>query len=441
MTNFTLPANIKQIGSIGPGLRIYMEDYVYTFLQQYATSGGYDERLAYLVGRHMLIDGQSFLFVSGAIYGMHTEKHEGFTRFSQKSAEYADTMLEEHFPGMEIVGWMQSQPTYGTYLNQQYGAYHVRQFTKPYQVLFVMDPLERANAFYTTNPSAITPSDRVTEVGGYFIYYEKNVNMHEYMLSSNAVDYAKPPTFVEFTPVDPPPTEEFEYEEVHHKDFEEPYTTAPRITNPEDVIRRHQESSARRRGAKVEQKRASGMLAGLCAVLFVVSFVMGVGLIRNQDRIDRMEAEIRALTTAHRNLFAQMSSPEFTPAFAETNPTLMPYSGIGENMDAAETFTPVDPPYVPTYVPAPAPPPQVEHPPPVEPPPIPEPPQGLAYSEQEALIPAAPQTYTIQPGDSLIAISVRFFGDAGMVEEILLLNGIEDPNMIVAGTTINLPQR
>jgi len=438
MNNFTLPANIKQIGSIGTGLRIYMEDYVYTFLHQYATSGGYDERLAYLVGRHMLIDGQSFLFVSGAIYGLYTEKHEGYIRFSQKSAEYADTMLEEHFPGMEIVGWMQSQPTYGTYLNQHYGAYHVRQFTKPYQVLFVMDPLERANAFYTTNPSAITPSDRVTEVGGYFIYYEKNVNMHEYMLSNNAVDYAKPPTFVEFTPVDNT-TEDLTYDEMHHNDFDTPYTTAPRITNPEDVIRRHQESSARRRGARVEQKRASGMLAGLCAVLFVVSFVMGVGLIRNQDRIDRMETEIRQLTTAHRNLFAQMSSPEFAPAFAEANPALVPNYGTTPDINVAENLPPIDPPHVPTYVPAPVPPPQVEPPPQTEP--QPEPPQALTYSEQEALIPPVPQTYTIQPGDSLIAISVRFFGDAGMVEEILLLNGIEDPNMIVAGTTINLPQR
>jgi len=314
----------------------------------------------------------------------------------------------------------------------------VRQFTKPYQVLFVMDPLERANAFYATNPSAITPSDRVTEVGGYFIYYEKNVNMHEYMLSSNAVDYAKPPTFVEFTPVDNT-QDEPAYEEVHHgDDFEEKaYTTAPRITNPEEVIRRHQEGSSRRRGARVEQRRASSMLAGLCAVLFVVSFVMGVGLIRNQDRIERMEMEIRQLTTAHRNLFAQMSSPEFAPAFAEANPPAVQNYGQNYGIDITEALPPIDPPSVPTYVPAPTPPPAPQ--PPAEPPP--ELPPALTYTEQEALIPPVPLTYTIQPGDSLIAISIRFFGDAGMVEEILVLNGIENPDMIVAGSTITLPQR
>jgi len=131
MHDFTLPANIKQIGSIGTGLRIYMEDYVCTFLHQYATSGGYDERLAYLVGRHMVIDGQSFLFISGAMYGLYAEQVEGYSRFSQQSAEYAAAMLDEHFPGLEIVGWMQSQPSYGTYLNQHYASYHMRQCPKP----------------------------------------------------------------------------------------------------------------------------------------------------------------------------------------------------------------------------------------------------------------------------------------------------------------------
>jgi len=439
MKDFTLPANIKQIGSIGNGLRIYMEDYVCTFLHQYATSGGYDERIAYLVGRHMLIDGQSFLFVSGAIYGMYTEQMEGYTRFSQKSAQYADAVLEEHFPGQEIVGWMQSQPSYGTYLNHYYGAYHMRQFTKPYQVLFVMDPLERVNAFYTVNPNAITPSDRMTEIGGYFIYYEKNVNMHEYMLTNKSVDYAaKPPTFVELTPVEPsmPEDDEIPHDDymVHAHAYDEEMDERDTLfathdqhedIEPEEIIRRHQANRAKRRGVQVEQRRASSLLAGLCAVLFVVSFVMGVGLVRNQDRIDRLEGELRQLATAHRNLFAQLSNPEFAPVFAGTNPAVVPNNGA----PAYVTTTPV------TTLPEPLP----TAPPTTEPPPTTTLPVAT-LQEQTALVPAIPATYTIQPGDSLIAISIYFFGDAGMVNEILALNGIEDADHIVAGRTIALPR-
>ncbi|MCL2285277.1 MAG: LysM peptidoglycan-binding domain-containing protein [Firmicutes bacterium] len=441
MNDFTLPANIKQIGSIGSGLRIYMEDYVCTFLQQYAASGGYDERLAYLVGRHMLIDGQSFLFISGAIYGMYAEQAEGYLRFSHKSAEYAEAMLEEHFPGQEVVGWMQSQPSYGTYLNQRYAAYHLRQFTKPYQVLFVMDPLERVNAFYAANPNAVTPADRLADVGGYFIYYEKNVNMHEYMLTNKTADYPPPPTFVELTTVEGVP-DEYDTLQGMHEDYEDDHNeiTTHHIANPEEVIRRHRVNRLKRRGLRADQKRPSSLLAGLCAVLFVVSFVMGVGLIRNQDRIDRMEGEIRQLVTAHRNLFAQISNLEFAPVFAETNPPVVPESSAHFDTHVYDTATPEEvveaqppvqpapPSAEPVYLPQP------------EPLPSPEPlPQAYYYSE--AAMPSIPATYTIRPGDSLLGISLYFFGNVGMVEEIMALNGLEDPDHIVAGRTIALPQR
>ena len=449
MHDFTLPANIKQIGSIGTGLRIYMEDYVCTFLHQYATSGGYDERLAYLVGRHMVIDGQPFLFISGAMYGMYAEQVEGYSRFSAQSAEYAAAMLDEHFPGLEIVGWMQSQPSYGTYLNQHYAAYHLRQFPKPYQVMFVMDPLERVNAFYTANANAITPADRMAEIGGYFIYYEKNVNMHEYMLTNKTVDYSTktpPPTFVEITPVDPV-QEDFE-EPVfftngdEDDDYDKNTTRFTYDSDPDDVIRRHKANTAKRRVARADQRRASGLLAGLCAVLFVVSFVMGVGLIRNQDDIRRMEAQIQQLVTAHRNLFAQLySPPQAAPVFAE--------AAAPAEMATAESE------YTPAYVPAPAV--QVAEPAPAAPavqpapaaapvtpvaaPAAAEPEAVPVYYEQEAIIPPIPETYTIRPGDSLLAISLYFFGNITMVDAILELNGIENPDLIVAGRTILLPQQ
>ena len=433
MHDFTLPANIKQIGSIGSGIRIYMEDYVCTFLHQYATSGGYEERLAYLIGRHMLIDNQPFLFISGAIYGMYAEKMEGYTRFSHQSAEYAEAMLEEHFPGQEIVGWMQSQPSYGTYLNQHYGAYHLRQFTKPYQVLFVMDPLERVNTFYTANPTAATPAERLAEVSGYFIYYEKNVNMHEYMLTNKSIDYAKQPTFVELTP----PKLEEEYTPHHntYDDYEDEYDDRSHMTNPKDAILRHKVSGAKRRGNRTEQKRTSSLLSGLCAVLFVVVFVMGVGLIRSQDRIDRMEGEIRQLVTSHRNLFAQISNPEFAPVFAEVSPPAVSVYNIETQQDTLGAVAPYTPSATEELPPSAI----IEQTPTPEPEPLAPLPQ--AYQSAEVLIPSIPATYTIQPGDSLHAISIYFFGDIAMTSEIMALNDIDDPDLIVVGRTIALPQR
>lgn len=445
MQDFTLPANIKQIGSIGDGLRIYMEDYVCTFLQQYAETAGFEERIAFLVGKQMVIDGQQFLFIGGAIFGRYAEKVEGHLRFTEKSVDYAEETLEEFFPGMEIVGWMQSQPSYGTYLNQHYGAYHLRQFRRSYQVMFVIDPLERVNAFYAANPVAMTPADRMAEIPGYFIYYEKNTNMHEYMLVNKSTEYtAKSPTLVELTPV--------EYatgDETQSDDDESPVTGyddyekhnegrftfgATRNAQPEEIIRNREKTKARRRGNILEQKRAMNLVAGLCAVLFVVSFILGVGLIRNQDRLDNAEAQIRQLTMALRNHMAAEVEAVFAgdvPAYVADFPELPDTGILTPELPPAYEYT-----AQPTPVPAPTPAPPAPTPAPA---PVQTPPPAAA--EETAIVAPVPETYTIQPGDSLLAISLYFFGDANMMYAIMELNGFDNPDLIVAGRTIALPPR
>jgi len=518
MSDFTLPTNIKQIGSIGDGLRIYVEDYVCTFLHQFAEAGGYGERLAFLVGRQLVIDGQPILFINGAIHGKHVEEIDGFMRFTEKSRDYAEAMLDEHFPMMEIVGWMQSQPSYGTYLNQHYASYHLRQFRKAYQVMYVLDPIERANAFYAPDPDALTPSERMAEVTGYFIYYEKNVNMHEYMLASKVVEYTpKSPTMIERTPLtfaeeenDEGEPEDNRYEEENDED--RAYTNYSKRTRhqmePEEIIRRHQADKARRKAPVAEQKRALNMVASLCAVLFIVSFILGVGFIRSQDRIDTLEEEIQLLTIGLRNMSAQL-----TPAFAEQAPSQgMDASGTGSdagttnaNADPAVTTgtdpaagpsdigsgTTTEPSTTTDYTALPTPEPTD---PPAQPPATgngttgtdtnqgqgADPDQGAATGQgagtgQDTTVGpgtgtgdttatpgtgqgtaqdpgtatgsdfgetgVSPETYTIQYGDSLISISLRFFGNTYMVAEIMTLNGIEDPDLIVAGRTIALPRR
>jgi hypothetical protein len=360
---------------------------------------------------------------------------------------------------------MQSQPSYGTYLNQYYGSYHLRQFRKAFQVMFVVDPLERTNAFYTANPVAMTPNDRMAEIPGYFIYYEKNKDMHDYMLANKSVEFtAKPPTLVELTPVEYSRNEESDAtreEEPAVAGYDDYYDSGEKHTGvegrfsmggplnrePEEVIRSRENSKAKRRGVLMETKRTMNLLAGLCAVLFVVSFVMGAGLIRNQDRTDNLEAQVRQLTLALRDTRADANAnaTALAPVFAEDPPTLTHIPNVSNIPNVPELHG-YEPPIGGIQEVRPA----VEEPPVPEPPaPVPEPTAPPAQEasiitmpyEEAALIPPIPETYTIQPGDSLLAISLQFFGDANMIYEILAINGIENPDHIIAGRTIALPQR
>jgi LysM repeat protein len=288
--------------------------------------------------------------------------------------------------------------------------------------------------------------------------------MHEYMLVNKSQNYtAKPPTMVELTPLEYANSNETAvhqeespvhgYEDYYEKEehVEGRFSMGGPLTGgsnrePEEVIRRHTAAKNKRRGNFTEQKRAMNLLAGLCAVLFVVTFVMGVGLVRNQDRVDNLEGQLRQMAMAIRD-------QEITAVFAEGDVPLPEPPGVME-VNAPAAFEPDENAtagiteiiYEQVLAPAPTPEP-VQAPSPVFTPAPIQTPQTAdtnvlsPAAEQAALVAPIPETYTIQPGDSLLAISLYFFGDANMVNEILAMNGLDNPDHIIAGRTIALPPR
>jgi LysM repeat protein len=70
----------------------------------------------------------------------------------------------------------------------------------------------------------------------------------------------------------------------------------------------------------------------------------------------------------------------------------------------------------------------VEEPAPPAPPPAPPPPP-----------PPAPRTYTVVSGDTLFAISERFYGDGNRYPEIAAASGISNPDLIHPGQVVTIP--
>lgn len=68
---FSLPKNIRQIGFATGGSRIYIEDYVYTFLGRLSASGLKDDkektRIAVTYGETRWNDGLTYIFIRGSI--------------------------------------------------------------------------------------------------------------------------------------------------------------------------------------------------------------------------------------------------------------------------------------------------------------------------------------------------------------------------------------
>lgn len=85
---FAMPKRTKQMGGIEQRLRIFVEDYVYTYLYQYGRSGGGAEKLAALVGKYYELEGQRVLLISGAIQAKGTVQEGGTERFGDETWEY-----------------------------------------------------------------------------------------------------------------------------------------------------------------------------------------------------------------------------------------------------------------------------------------------------------------------------------------------------------------
>lgn len=70
-TEWELPKNIRQIGLVSGDYRIYIEDYVYTFLHRAAQTKGRDEEngscLAILLGEARWWSGNGVVFIRGAL--------------------------------------------------------------------------------------------------------------------------------------------------------------------------------------------------------------------------------------------------------------------------------------------------------------------------------------------------------------------------------------
>ncbi len=389
MDKFGYPTNIKQIGNVDDSLRIYIEDYVYSYLLQYAEAGGNEERLAALVGRCMLIDGQTVLFINGAIQGRYLDNEKGILTFSNKSMEYVDNQIDKYFKGLEVVGWLQSQPNYGNFLSASYAKYHVDNFRKPYSVMLVADPIEKINSFFIWNEEKTD----IMEAKGFFIYYDKNKSMHNYILDNKIVKFNK----ADVMETKEQPISEF-------IDENEDEIGSERISP--------QIKTTRTRNRPVEQKNKvsfKNYYPQIASFLLVITMFMGANVLNSNVRINKLEGDITNIRTAYNDLVTYINDQNTQPVFAQSTDSTIDKTEV--------VIEPVTTPTPSTATPTPQP----------------------QTSQDVQSTTTTTRTYTIRQGDSLISICKDIYGSDKMLSKLMEVNNISDPNKIYYGMVIKLP--
>ena len=144
---FYLPKNIRQIGEIKGVRKIYVEDYVYTFLKRMGTDKESTGHIAVLMGKYKWTEGNSYLFIQSAMELQDMEVSMEHLQFTDKEWGEVHDTREQYFKGQEILGWVLSIPGVSFEMNDVIRKTHLNYFAGSDKVLLVMEPTEKKKLF------------------------------------------------------------------------------------------------------------------------------------------------------------------------------------------------------------------------------------------------------------------------------------------------------
>lgn len=191
---FTLPKNIRQMGSFGDTYKIYVEDFVYTYVHQFLHRKKEENEViaAVLLGEVIKRDNQEYIFVSGAqkVDFRISEEGDPGEDAAARQQEFWENVyqgIKAYFSDREILGWYINLDGSNLELNPQLQQFFEATYSKGSRFLYYEDSLEKVDAFF------VQEQHTLQRLGGYAVYYEKNPQMQEFMIAEKERVAPKPP--------------------------------------------------------------------------------------------------------------------------------------------------------------------------------------------------------------------------------------------------------
>lgn len=399
-----LPKNVRQIGDPEDRRKIYIEDYVITYLRRLAGEETLNSRVAILLGHSERMDGLPYLFIRGAVGLKKLEYTENGIPFTDETWAEVYGAVKEYFADLDILGWYLSLPGYPMELGPELLKIHVNYFGGVDKVLLVSDSSDEAADFFAYE------NGKLTRQRGYTIFYERNEAMQRYMIETG------------------------DGESIDEKEHFEDRA----IKSFRTIVQEKKEQSG--------QKRVMTFLYMASTFLVMVVLVIGITLINNYEKMTGLETALRELTdsleqqdTELKAAYADLGQAEDAAEGAKKATSAENSGETGKNGTAAgETTTQesrenqetaeMDESTAGADTQS-----QSEA-------------SGDPSTRESASTPAAsdaatsiPESYTVRKGDTLLKISRRIYGRDDEIDAICSLNGIEDSDRILEGQKLLLP--
>ncbi len=251
----TLPKNIRQIGTSIGSTRVYLEDYVYTYLHTQDVQETWTHRGFVLLGRVERGKDYTRYFISGMVRVEDEFFKDQILQFSDETWTAVYKELKQYFDNLEIVGWGQDVSNGHAGLAAELERNHKQHFNIQKNVLFLLDQAEKEEAFYVFEKNVMQRRE------GYYVYYEKNPQMQDYMIEKNNSKELNIPA----------------------EGIEEPLVNSYRAALLE-------------KKAQISQRKWNGVLYTTSLLLVLSVCVLGISTVNNVEKMQNLESTVNRIS-------------------------------------------------------------------------------------------------------------------------------------------------
>lgn len=248
------PKNVRQIGNVSDEPKIYVEDYVDIYLNQLKQQAAEEPVGVILIGELLTQEGQAVAYVSGAIQIKDVQVNGSEVVVKDAVLKDAEEERKKYFPSGETIGWCLIESGHPMGQNREITKIHGKAFPKEHTLFVWKDALENEEIYYAFKYGELM------QMGGHYIYYEKNPAMQNYMISTRKKNGVTPSEMVEDRAA---------------KDFR-------------SVVRERMEDK--------EQRQSSRLVYLTSVLLVVVVLAIGISTVNNFDKMEAVQSSLESLS-------------------------------------------------------------------------------------------------------------------------------------------------
>lgn len=182
----SIPKNVRQIGNVSDCVKLYLEDYVDTFINQYCENEMDKPRALFLVGEIKKENQNSYVIVSGAIQMRDIEIANCEISLGDETWKKACEECKYFFEEKIIVGWCLIDDGLRFKMTPNINKVHEKMFKKKNRVMMMVNKVDREFNVYSYK------FNELMRLQGHYIYYEKNPLMQEYMIAKRKENCVTP---------------------------------------------------------------------------------------------------------------------------------------------------------------------------------------------------------------------------------------------------------